>query len=75
MFFPFLHIFDRFCGFLIEKGTNCAILNLNNRRLGHLKVHVILQTSLVLKGDPTKKIEFLSDQSLLGEMNYGPLYL
>ena len=38
---PFLHIFERFCGFLIKKGTHCEILNLNNRRLGRLKVHVI----------------------------------
>ena len=40
-FVPFLHIFDGFCGFLIQKGTNCEILNLNNRRLGRLKVHII----------------------------------
>ena len=40
-FVPFLHIFDKFCGFLIRKGTNCAILNINNRRLRRLKVHVI----------------------------------
>ena len=44
----FMHIFDRFCGFLIQKGTNCEILNLNNRRHGRLKVHVINQKSLVL---------------------------
>ena len=37
---PFLHIFDRFCGFLIKKGTKCEILNLNNRRLVRLKVHI-----------------------------------
>ena len=36
-----LHIFERFCGFLIKKGTHCDILNLNNRRLMRLKVHVI----------------------------------
>ena len=38
---PFLHIFDWFCGFLIKKGTHCEILNLDNRRLVLLKVHVI----------------------------------
>ena len=49
---PLLHISDRFCRFLFKKGTNCAILNLNNRRLRRLKVHVILQKSLVLMGKP-----------------------
>ena len=45
-----LHIFDRFCGFLIQKGTHCEILHLNNRRLMRLKVHVI-KKSLVLMGE------------------------
>ena len=45
-FVPFLHIFDRFCGFLNKKGKNCEILNLNNWRLVRLKVHVIQQKSL-----------------------------
>ena len=35
-FVPFLHFFDRFCGFLIKQGTHCEILNLNNRRLVRL---------------------------------------
>ena len=35
--FPFLHIFVRFFGFLIKKGTNCEILNPNNRRLVRFK--------------------------------------
>ena len=48
LFVPFLHIFDRFCGFLIQRGTNCAIFNLNNWRLERLKVHVIFQTKKVL---------------------------
>ena len=52
-FVPFLHIFDRF---LIEKGTIFAILNLNNWRLGRLKVHVIKQKkSFTDGGNPTKK--------------------
>ena len=55
---------SRFCGFLIKKGTNCEILNLNNRRLVRLKVHIIKQKSLVMMGgNPTKKFG-LSDQSL-----------
>ena len=29
-FVPFLHVFDRFCGFVTKKGTNCEILHLNN---------------------------------------------
>ena len=50
LFVPFLHIFDRFCGFLIQRGTNCAIFNINNWRLERLKIHVIFQKkSLVLK--------------------------
>ena len=37
---PFLHIFNRFFGFLIKKGTHFEILNLNNWTV-RLKVHVI----------------------------------
>ena len=40
-FVPYLHIFDRFCGFLIKKGTNSEIFNLNNQRLVRFKVHVV----------------------------------
>ena len=29
-FVPFLHILDRFCGFLIKKGTNCKSLNIES---------------------------------------------
>ena len=39
----------------MQKGTNCEILNLNNRRLGLLKVHVIQQKSLVLMGKTLQK--------------------
>ena len=64
----FLHIFDRFCGFLIKKGTNCGILNINNRWLMRLKVHVMymLYNKKVLYwwGKPYRNISFLSDQSL-----------
>ena len=53
-------IFDRFFGFLIQKGTNCETLNLNNRRLLRLKV-----TKKVLNwwGKPYKKI--LHDDKVL----------
>ena len=52
-----MHIFDRFWGFLMQKGTNWSILNLNSRRLVHLKVHVINQKkSCTDGGNPTKKI-------------------
>ena len=43
---------------ICKKGTNCEILNLNNERLGRLKVHVIKQKSLTDGGNPTKKINF-----------------
>ena len=46
----------------MQKGTNWEILNLNNRRLVRLKVHVILQKkSCTDVGNPKKKY-FLSDQ-------------
>ena len=58
---PFLHIFDGFCGFLIQRGTHCEIFNLNNRRLVRLKVRVnTKKKSCTDGGNPTKKI-FLSD--------------
>ena len=58
-------IFDNIKKLSRECTKNFAILNLNNRRLGCLKVHVILQKCLVLiGGNPTKKLKFLSDQSL-----------
>ena len=52
-FVPFLHKFDRFCGVLIKKRAN---LNLSNRRLVRLKVHVMLQKSLVLMRETLQKI-------------------
>ena len=41
-------IFDRFCGFLMQKGKNVPVLNPNNRRLGRLKVQVINQKKIPL---------------------------
>ena len=47
------------CGFSCEKGQNISILNLNNRRLRRLKVHVINQKRLVLMGgNPKKRLNF-----------------
>ena len=42
---------------ICKKGTNCEILNQNNRRLERLKVHVIFQKkkSCTDGGNPTKK--------------------
>ena len=57
-FVPTLHIFDRFCGFSIQKGTNCAISNISNRRLGRLKVHN-KKKSCTDGGQPTKKLTSL----------------
>ena len=59
-----MHIFDRFYGFLIKKGAYCEILNLINRRLVRLKVHIIYQKILALMGETLEKNLFLSDQSL-----------
>ena len=56
--------FGGFLGVLMQKGTNCEILNLNNKRLWHLKVHVIQQKSPVLMGETLQKIKFLSDRSI-----------
>ena len=52
-FVPFFH---RFCGFLFKRGTNCEILNLNNRRLVLLKVYVKLQKVLYWLGKPILRI-------------------
>jgi len=49
---------------ICKVGTNCKILNLNNRRLGRLKVHDIKKKVLHWWGKPYKRIKFLSDQSL-----------
>ena len=46
----------------IKKGTNCEILNLNNRRIGRLKVHFTKQKSFVLMGETLQFV--LSNQSL-----------
>ena len=44
---------------ICKKGTNCEVLNLNNWRLGRLKVHVTLQkNSCTDVGNPTKKFIF-----------------
>ena len=43
---------------IFKKGTNCEILNLNNRRLRPLKVHVIWQKNLLLISEnPIKKLK------------------
>ena len=47
-----------------KKGTNCEILNLNNRRPVRLKVHVKEQKGLVVMGETLQKIKLVSDQSL-----------
>ena len=41
---------------ICKKGTDCEILNQNNRRLGGLKVHVIQQYSLVLMGETLQNV-------------------
>ena len=56
-FVPFFHIFDRFCGFKIKKGTHCEVLNLNKRILVRLKVH-IKKKSRTDWGNPTKNLNF-----------------
>ena len=49
---------------ICQKGTNCEILNLNNWRLGRLKVHVQgTKKILYWWGKPYKTVKFLSDQS------------
>ena len=39
----------------MQKGTNYSILDLNSQRLGRLKVNVINQKNLVLKGKTLQK--------------------
>ena len=47
--------FGGFLGVFMQKGANCEVLNLNNRRLGRLKIPVILQKSLLLMGETLQK--------------------
>ena len=43
----------------MQKGTHLSISNLNNWRLGRLKVHVMNQEkSCTDRGNPTKKLNF-----------------
>ena len=44
---------------ICKKGTNCENLNLNNRKLGRLNVHVISQKSHVQMGDTLQKMKDL----------------
>ena len=37
----------------MEKGSDSTIINQNNRRLGHLKIHFMNQNSLVMMEDVT----------------------
>ena len=54
-----LSLFGGFLGVFIQKGSNWSILNLNNRRIGCLKVHFINQKKCCTEGGkPTKKIFF-----------------
>ena len=54
-FVPFLIKNPQNISKICKKGTHSEILNLNNRRLMRLKVHVILQKSLVLTGKTLQK--------------------
>ena len=54
-FFPFWIENPQNLSEMCKKGSNCQILNQNNRRLGRLKVHVIKQQSLVLMGETLQK--------------------
>ena len=46
-----------FLGDFMQNGINCEILNLNNRRLGRLKIHkCYIKKSLVLMGETLQKI-------------------